>query len=912
MLTIKWLGAISFLAALNCNAAIIDDFSSSSWEISRSTPGKIKQEKNKLYLQDKPGKHGWVTASRSYNIDVDKTPILVIKVDKLSRKGQVKLVRLKPRQKKPVLTISRPGVYTVDMKQVCRWSGKNKIMVMLYAIGDGSDITYSYVKFTDKLSKDELADMKKRYHPPKGRPNFYFVPLFNSCGYYFVSKPVKDVSVWFRKVGGKWEKALDPVYITENVMYRGSIVNLDENTEYEFKIVGGGKILGQKKFKTWNPQVKVAKTVVLDNSNFKDYLKIIEHGKPDGWIKYTAAPGFVLKNDGKTPLIELVGAKYILLEGLTLKGGASKAIVISRCQDVRVANCDISGWGRLGKQRFDKDGKYYNKNGKNINWDGAIHLFRSKNTVVERCYFHDPRNKANSWRYSHPAGPEGMLIERPESTVVRYNDFIGSNEHRWNDAIEGVGNFHKDGGFNRDADIYGNIMTMCNDDCIEIDGGQQNVRVFFNKFENALCGVSIQGCMAGPSYVFQNLFCNMGDEFGTAGQVIKTSANSAGKDAVSFIFNNTITGGGRSLPLHRLFKIVAKNNIFAAEDGVGGRTTCKLADADYNLVTAEKIKYEKHGIIGKYPEFTNEKSGLFKPVKGCPTLGAGTKIDNFTSGDKIDLGAFQSTSNLILPYRPIPVSLDKYQLNFTVKNSKCSGPQTVTATIGGKGFSSDFKIRKNDVFDWFTVTPSSGKLESGQKVTFTVKMHPEMMKQRSKYIGVFLIRLSNGFSRPVSIYATTDNKQEAKPMKKGVNTVFIEADKPVTGKPFKVVSDSDAFNGKCVYVDGWHVRKKPAVYTFDVPETGKYFVLMRIKCEEPVGAHNSVFFSVNGDKMAAANMQGATEWNWCLAANNDKQLMRVKMFKLKKGKNKIEILPREPVYLDLIAVTEDPQIFEPK
>lgn len=908
----KWLTALVLFGSIFCSAAIIDDFSDGKWQLSRSTPGKIEQAKNKLYLQDKIGKNNWVTASRSYNVDVDKTPILVIKVDKLSRKGQVKLVRLKPRQKKPVLNIDKPGIYTVNIKQVCRWTGKNKIMVLLYAIGDGADITYSYVKFTDKLSKEELADIQKRYHPPKDRPPFNLVPLFNTCGYYFVSKPAKDVSVWFRKVGGKWKKALEPVYITENVMYRGSIVNLEENTEYEFKIVGNGKIMGQKKFKTWNSQIKVAKTIVLNNKNFNGYLKITDHGKPDGWIKYTAAPGFVLKNNGKTPLINVVEAKYILLEGLTLKGGASKAIVISRCQDVRVVNCDLSGWGRLGKQRFDKDGKYYDKNGKAINRDGGIHLSRSKNTVVERCYFHDPRNKANSWRYSHPAGPEGMLIDRPESTVVRYNDFIGSNEHRWNDAVEGTGNFHKDGGFNRDADIYGNIMTMANDDCIEIDGGQQNVRVFLNKFENALCGVSIQGCMAGPSYVFQNLFCNLGDQFGIAGQIIKTSANSAGKDAVSFIFNNTITGGGRSLPLHRLFKIVAKNNILAGKDGVGGRTTCKLAVTDYNLVTAEKIKYEKNGIIGKYPKFENEKAGLFKPVKGCPTIGAGTGIDNFASGGKVDLGAFQSTSNLILPYRPIPVSLDKYQLNFTIKNGKCSSAQTVKATVSDKDFSSDFKIRQNDVFDWFTVTPSSGKLTSGKKVTFTVKLKPEQMKKCSRYIGVFLIRLANGFSRPVSIYVSTDNKQEAKPMKQGVNTVFIEADKPVAGKPFKTISDPDAFDGKCVYVDGMHSRKEPAVYTFDVPKAGKYFVLMRIKCEAPVGAHNSLFFSLNGDKMAAAHMQGARKWNWCLAANNGKQLMRVKMFKLKKGKNKIEILPREPLSLDLIAVTDDPQIFEPK
>ena len=53
--------------------------------------------------------------------------------------------------------------------------------------------------------------------------------------------------------------------------------------------------------------------------------------------------------------------------------------------------------------------------------------------------------------------------------------------YRWNDAIEGGGNFHVDGGFNRDADIYGNLMCFANDDAVEIDGGQTNVRVFLTR-----------------------------------------------------------------------------------------------------------------------------------------------------------------------------------------------------------------------------------------------------------------------------------------------------------------------------------------------------------------------------------------------------------------------------------------------
>ena len=144
-----------------------------------------------------------------------------------------------------------------------------------------------------------------------------------------------------------------------------------------------------------------------------------------------------------------------------------------------------------------------------INFDGAIKIHKGSScVVVERCYVHDPAGRTNSWRYSHPSGAEALVMYKPDhSTVVRYNDFVGGDDiHRFNDAIESLGNFDKDGGFHRDADINGNFMIFCNDDCMEMDGGQRNVRCFGNRFESSLVGVSIQGCMQSPSFLYDNVF----------------------------------------------------------------------------------------------------------------------------------------------------------------------------------------------------------------------------------------------------------------------------------------------------------------------------------------------------------------------------------------------------------------------
>lgn len=894
----------------NCSmAATIDDFSGGSWKRFNSTPGEMHIEKGQLSLTAKG--LGWVTAAKTFDINLDKEPLLLIKIKKLSARAQVKLVKNNPTDKQSVLMAEEPGLYVINIKEKCKWQGLQKIDVLLYSIGQESEVSYEYIKFTDKLSdseKQELAATK--YKTADTEKTFSLAPLFNSCAYYYHAKaPVKNLHVQFRKEGGKWEKAFAPNWISEGNIYRGSLVHLDENTTYEVAVYDGNKLLESGKTKTWASEVPVGKTIILDNNNFKGTLRINAKGNDKSWIKYTAAPGFVLKNNGETPVLIIEKAEYVLLDGLTIKGGDSTAIHIRNSKYVRLSNCDISEWGIVGKQRFDIDGKYYNQHGRAINYNGAIFLSKSFGTVIERCYVHDPRNTANAWRYSHPAGPEAIMIDKPQSTVIRFNDLIGSNQHRWNDAIEGTGNFHKDGGFNRDADIYGNMMAFGNDDAIEIDGGQQNVRVFQNKMEGFLCGVSIQGCMEGPSYVYNNLIINLGDEFNQPGQSIKTSSNIAGKDAFSYIFNNTSDGNGISLNLNPIMNIVAKNNIFATSRAFNNRKSPK-ATADYNLDTDGRAGDSKNGIFVKDPQFIDRKNGNYGLASGSPAIGKGISIDNFTSTDNVDMGAIPYQSDIPLPYRPIPVRLNKYQIIFDASTSENS----FTAEVKGKNFSSEYQIRKNNVSDWFSITPESGILKSEDKINFTVKLDRSKMTTDLLYKAVFLLRLKNGYSRPVTVYAYTNINQKIIPeVKNGTTTIYLEAENASSEKQFEVKTDSSASGGKYVFLkdnlDG-NGHKEPVVYNFNIPQDGKYFVLMRVRSEIPVGSHDSLRFGVDDEEIKDAHLSSSSTWVWTQAANNDKKMMNLKTFDLKAGSHKIKILPRESIDLDMIALTTDPKNFE--
>ena len=104
----------AFIAALILGqpvfcAGILDDFSKEDWKRYKNTPGSLSMQKNKMILRDAAGSPGWVTVSKTFDVDTAKTPLLVIKVTNLSRKGQVKLIVRNPYMKKTGFKYCKTG-----------------------------------------------------------------------------------------------------------------------------------------------------------------------------------------------------------------------------------------------------------------------------------------------------------------------------------------------------------------------------------------------------------------------------------------------------------------------------------------------------------------------------------------------------------------------------------------------------------------------------------------------------------------------------------------------------------------------------------------------------------------------------------------------------------------------------------
>lgn len=337
---------------------------------------------------------------------------------------------------------------------------------------------------------------------------------------YGAEAEIPGFALEYRVDGGAWTAGDAPLWFACDRNYRGSLLEMPEDAAIDVRLLSGGKVVAAGACRTWKTDVPIAKTVEIDAAKVAAWpYRIDGVGTADGWIRYTVK-GVVDQRKGRKSFY-IAGATNVILEGAVMRGAAGIAVAAGS-KGVRIRNCEISGWGEPGKVRFDIGGGLWLDDTFDLkrgtrgghNHTGAIDIEPGVSDVtVERCVVREPASRANSWRYSHPYGPAAIRLNHPAGGVVlRWNALFTSERHRFDDAVKGIDNSSLTGGFNRDADVYGNFMFGCNDDNVEFDGGGQNVRAWGNRFEESAMGVSLQMISASPCYVFKNAFTGLGME----------------------------------------------------------------------------------------------------------------------------------------------------------------------------------------------------------------------------------------------------------------------------------------------------------------------------------------------------------------------------------------------------------------
>ena len=652
--------------------------------------------------------------------------------------------------------------------------------------------------YTDNASGTQV-------HISSGR--LTLVPTFENCSYYVNRKKNEwgkkcTLKVRYREKGTKaWRSVIDPVNMEREKAWRGSIMLLKEDTVYEFCAVVSGEAKDEIRgeFRTRSSKFKVAETIIIDGKNFNGVLKNIKSGKPDGYILYKSAPGVILKGRKNTDggVIECDNVKYVIFEGFTIDANSSRhGFKLVDCEDVVIRNCEIFNFGRCDRVRdMQMQGRWTYK-GRMTGWDGGIILHGGRRHLIERCYIHTPWSSSNSWFYSHPTGPEAIFIDKTKGgTVIRYNDLVGSDARRWNDTIESAGNGSIDGGFGRDSDIYGNLFAYANDDSIEIEGGEMNVRLYYNRFQGSYCGVSTGCCRLGPSYQYRNVFYRMGDENNRCGTHFKNGMGNQGDGAI-FIINNTtwsplVNGGFGNFhskkPVYNPpLKAFTRNNILLSGGSYIGKDwgvwNCDLdndlfygAGKEKDDAMREFLKKRSRKAIFADPCYVDPEGGDLTLAKNSPARNSAAKVPGLETKH---LGALQD-DGLVIPYRPFDAKTDRKVINFNPGNRN----KVFNFTLSTGNYSGNFKVRCNDRF--FTVTPAAGKIGKNSKVTFSVRLNYDVLDKARLHNGMCLVRFDDGFSREVSVYAdfSEDKKLLDAAEKKAIPVRELKCGKGVcTGK----------------------------------------------------------------------------------------------------------------------------------
>lgn len=462
----------------------------------------------------------------------------------------------------------------------------------------------------------ETSESQTQSHTvAKLNTDYRITPLIHSASITLFQQQISSrANVEYRVVGDThWLKAHPLQWEPVNKALSGSLVYLNENTEYEARVSvtnGTQHLTNIYRFKTRpnTPPVDPEKVVYLRDiykGGSIDASTLKLEGTKTGWAKLIGT-GVVIKGDDAHDFaLKLADMRYVVIEDITIKHAKRFGVQIADSHDVWISGCDISRFGR--KAAVYRDGVGYESEDaeRPINFDSGIKAYRSGRVVVEHCTIYQPNISANNWDSGHPNGASAMLVHgnhndetKQGQFIVRYNRFYGTDENRFNDVIEGISNFRVHGAFTRDSAIHDNYLAYANDDVIELDGGQHNVLFYRNEVTRAYVGVSVAPNMRGPSYIFHNYIHSLGDNRGQHWAAFKMGGLFSAPAGKTLVFENKVDvsrigGNGNGVATGGVkgdegYWVHTQNNVFIHRAPV---------NRDFGHGIFDKVKYEENRFI---------------------------------------------------------------------------------------------------------------------------------------------------------------------------------------------------------------------------------------------------------------------------------------------------------------------------
>ncbi len=493
------------------------------------------------------------------------------------------------------------------------------------------------------------------------------VPTYESLGLYWPGVGGEGIKceAKFRKTGAEtWLPAHElwfdnrPTSEWHGQEYRGSIVGLESNTEYEviLRLSSGLQKRITAKTLTEPNELPVKERVVIENG--AGGLVINRGGDETGYIVYHGKNATLT---GGSAVGITIAADYVIVKNLTISDVGKHGIQIEEGRHhIIIENCDISIWG-------ENCGEWQAEMNNGIHSDGCVN-----NITIQNCKIHHPRYDANSWAEllcgksddKHPGGARGIGFHCDQQgaqyqLVIRDNEIYSDRDHMFNDGMGNNRNFSYAGFPGMDSDIYRNKVSHVWDDGLEIEGANVNVRVYENEVDTCNIAFGLATTSVGPLYVFRNISRWMqakpGYDFGWS--MFKLGLDEKEKNekwyhGKIYLYHNTSlqphgvnVGIGPSTPRKRQYYVTSRNNVlWCVGQSIAEHATLSLPDSDldYDLYNAPiPDGYENHGIHA-----TPIMDGDCLDVNS-PGFDAGVIIPNFNdknsawsfSGQAPDMGA---------------------------------------------------------------------------------------------------------------------------------------------------------------------------------------------------------------------------------------------------------------------------------
>lgn len=452
------------------------------------------------------------------------------------------------------------------------------------------------------------------------RGDITVVPTFECLSLYFAAEGSGECHVYYKQSDAAiWRQALDLVYDKRNSEYRGSIVNLKPETRHDIRLQHNEKEI-MAFAETLSETFPIGDITTVDSGS--KTLFISKSGRPDAWHLVCPAESSHVTIDVRNSQdhTAVIDADYVIVRGLEFKNAAVHGILVKGGRHhIVIEECHITFWGRIGgPHSFGNEGNY----------DSAIYAEEGAgNLIVQRNLIENPRGCSNNWETGHPGGPQAVsLFNSTGGNIIRYNDFLSTPDHSFNDIFGGGRNFSWEGSPNRDSDIYGNIFRSAHDDAIESEGANMNVRIWGNYIHDVFQFIATASTSKGPLYIFRNVFgeARSNKKF-LGGALIKTGTRDEFGGGRKFIFHNTTLQPNGALHVFGSAadpNCVTRNNIFHCAGRLASSKPVDVpGDYDYDLFTGIELgnAQEVHG-IREIPQFIESYYLEFYPTSTIETV----------------------------------------------------------------------------------------------------------------------------------------------------------------------------------------------------------------------------------------------------------------------------------------------------